>query len=136
MEKNKNQLQEDAFLKKYLKEIALDTPKSDFTNAIMDTILAEEKKSIVKSEPLISKQMWLLSMGFIGLCLWFLLKGNTAKSYKLPEINFSFLNGFELPTLFENTSISSTILYAIVVFSILVFIQIGYLKNHFNKQFE
>lgn len=136
MEKNKQDSQEDIFLRKYVQEIELDKPKANFTSSIMDVILAEEKQTVVNASPLISKKMWLLVVGFIATCLGFLLKERNASTFKFPTIDTNFIPNFEIPNLFGNLSISTTTLFAVITFSVLAFIQIGYLKNYFNKQFE
>lgn len=136
MEKNKQDLKEDIFLKKYLQEIDLESPNSNFTNNIMDTLLQEEKKTVLKNEPLISKKMWFVVYGFIAICVWFLYSDNTTSSIKFPSVDLSFLNKIQIPNLFDNLSISNTLFYAIAFFTAMVFVQIMYLKNHFNKRFE
>ncbi|AUC85080.1 hypothetical protein CW731_07160 [Polaribacter sp. ALD11] len=136
MEKNKQHLEEDTFLKKYVQEIELDKTKADFTSSIMDAILTEEKQSVLKTVPLISKKIWFISFGFVATCLWFLLKGKSTDTVNFPVLDYRFMPKVEIPNLFGNISISSTIMFAVVTFSILVFVQIAYLKNHFNKQFD
>ena len=136
MEKNKQYLQEDIFLKKYLQEVELDKTKDSFTVSIMDTILAEEKKVVFKPAPLISKKIWLLSIGFIATCLGFLLNGKSSITYNFPEVNTDYYSKIEIPNLFGSLSISNTMLYAIIIFPLMVFVQIFYLKNHFDKRFN
>ena len=80
MENNKQHLEQDTFLKKYVQEIELDKTKADFTSSIMDVILAEEKQSILKTAPLIATKIWFISFGFIATCLWFLLKGKSTNT--------------------------------------------------------
>ena len=135
MEKNKQYVEEDAFLKKYLQEIKLDSPRSSFTENILDLILKEEK-SIVKNTPLISKKMWFIAAGFLATCVFFLFKEKNTTSLRFPEIDFSFIPSLQMPTIFGSFTISSTIMYAVVGFSLMFFIQIVFLKNHFNKRFD
>jgi hypothetical protein len=136
MEKIKKEVQEDAFLKKYVQEIELDYPKEGFSVAIMDAILAQKKQTILNSTPLISKKIWMLTLGFIATCLWFLFQDKKTSTFEFPMLELRFLNKIQMPNLFENVSISSTILYSTIVFSVLAFVQLFYLKNHFNKRFE
>lgn len=135
MEKNKQYVEEDAFLKKYLQEIKLDSPRPNFTENILDLILKEEK-SIVKNTPLISKKMWFIAAGFLATCVFFLFKEKNTTSLRFPEIDFSFIPSLQMPTIFGSFTISSTIMYAVVGFSLMFFIQIVFLKNHFNKRFD
>ncbi len=107
MEKNKQHVQEDAFLKKYLQEIKLDSPRSSFTENILDLILKEEK-SIVKNTPLISKKMWFIAAGFLATCVFFLFKEKNTTSLRFPEIDFSFIPSLQMPTIFGSFTIPLT----------------------------
>lgn len=135
MEKNNQDLKEDALLKKYVKEIELDQTKANFTSSIMDVILTEETKK-VKESPLISKKMWFVTFGFSAVCLLLLFKDKSTSVVKLPNIDFSFLTSFKMPNIFVNLSMSSTVMYAIVTFTVLILIQLVYLKNYFDKQLD
>ena len=52
MEKNKQDLKEDIFLREYLKEIKLEVPKSNFTDNIMDVLLKDNPKLKITDMPL------------------------------------------------------------------------------------
>ncbi|WP_299668004.1 hypothetical protein [uncultured Polaribacter sp.] len=136
MEKNKHHLTEDAFFKKYIQEIEVDKTTSRFTATIMDAILKEEQKTVLKPEPLISKKIWVVSVSFIATCLWFLFKGKSTSTYNFPALDTSSFSNIEFPNLFGSISISSTVMYTVITFSILALIQIAYLKNHFDKKFQ
>ena len=56
MEENKN-TQLDAFLKKQIQEIPLETPSQNFTSNIMDVLHDETAYSRIQYKPLISKKI-------------------------------------------------------------------------------
>ena len=47
------------YLGKYMKELPEAEPSSDFTNRVMDRVMAEAKTTTVVYHPLISRQMWI-----------------------------------------------------------------------------
>ena len=62
------------YLGKYMKELPEAEPSSDFTNRVMDRVMAEAKTTTEVYHPLISRQMWMrISVGmillFIGIAL-------------------------------------------------------------------
>ncbi len=136
MEKNKQDLKEDIFLREYLKEIKLEVPKSNFTDNIMDVLLKEEKKIVLKPEPLISKKIWFLLSGLIASSFWFLLKGKSTTTLAFPKLDLNFLSKIQITNFFENISMSNTLFYVITFFTIMIFVQIMYLKNHFDSKYD
>lgn len=71
--KNKQRIEEDVFLKKYLQEIKLDSPKFNFIENILDLIIKEEKY-LIKNTPIISKKGDLLLLALLLLVCPFYLK--------------------------------------------------------------
>lgn len=136
MGENKHIKELDAFAKKYVKEIATEKTSANFTKNVLDLILEEEKKAVYKATPIISKKTWLFVSLFIASCCFFLFKENSTENFEFPKIDFSFFTNLTSYNILENISISPSIMYAVVIFSVLVFIQIGYLKNYLNKQIE
>ena len=57
MEDNKNK-QMDAFLKKQIQELPLESPSKDFTSNIM-SVLNKETSKTTQYVPLISKKVWI-----------------------------------------------------------------------------
>ena len=134
MEKNKQYEQEDIFIKKYLKEVDLESLSTNFTSNIMDVILEEDTKKVITSEPLISKKMWFLAAAFVVLCLYFIFKNSAPGSITSPTFEFNFLEKIQIPNLFESLSVSNGIVYASALFTLMVFVQIYFLKGYFEKR--
>ena len=135
MGENKHIEEIHAFTKKYVKEIKTEKPSLDFTENLMSKIaeLQPLKKALVY-KPLISKKGWFVV--FLSIIAVILIPFNSSEKgvFALPELNMSFVEKLNFTGLFENINISSTTLYLALVFSALVFIQIFYLKGHFEKQ--
>ena len=133
MEENKHTHLDD-FLQKRLQEIPLESPSKDFTANLMNALSSEETSKSISYVPLISKKVWLgIAAVFIGiLCIPF----QKQEGGILEKVDLSFMNKISLPEInFDlGITIPTTVFYALLLFSIMIFIQIFYIKGHFNKQ--
>ncbi len=125
----------DVFTKKYIKEIKEETPSINFTNNLMN-ILQKENTFIYKATPLISKKMWVALFSLLLISVLYVSRGSSLGWLKMPKVNFNFLSKIQMPSIFETITISNTMLYACFFFTIMIFVQIFYLKNHLTKKFE
>ena len=132
MGENKHIEELDAFTKKYIKEVTIETPSVDFTANLME-ILQQENAKIYKPSPLISKKMWSVLVVFLVGSILYVSKGTSVTWMKMPKLDLSYITSIEMPNLFENITISNTMLYACFFFTLMIFIQVHFLKNHFTK---
>ncbi|PKH51460.1 hypothetical protein CXF68_12540 [Tenacibaculum sp. Bg11-29] len=130
-DKNINEL--DAFSKKYIKEIKIETPSIDFTANLMDTLLQKENSEIYKATALISKKVWFVLVGVLGVCILYVSRGTSLTWMKMPKVNLDFFSRIQIPNLFEGITVSNTMLFACFFFTLMFFGQIYLLKNHFTK---
>ena len=131
MEKDDKRIEE--LVNKLMQADSLETAPADFTDKVMAKVeaLADSKATVYK--PLIPKYIWwLIAVGFASLVGNILLSdssgsGSLIERYNLPDVSFN---------LFENISLdfSSTLMYAIVFFAIMVSVQIPLLKQYFNNR--
>ena len=135
MGENKHIEELDAFTKKYIKEVTIETPSVDFTANLME-ILQQENAKIYKPSPLISKKMWSVIVVFLIGSILYVSKGTSVTWMKMPKLDLSYITSIEMPNLFENITISNTMLYACFFFTLMIFIQVHFLKNHFTKNLE
>lgn len=135
MGENKHIEELDSFTKKYINELEGEKPTIDFTKNIMDTILQQEDSKIYKATPLISKKVWMLLLGVLSASIFYISKGKSVTWDKIPGVNFGKLPkvSVQLPNLFDNITISNTMLYAVFFFTILVFVQMYLFKHRFDK---
>ncbi len=136
MGENKNIKELDAFVKKYINEIEEETPSVDFTANIMDAILNEEQSSIYKAKPLISKKVWVVLASLLAVSMLFVSKGTSLSWLKIPKMRIDYLSNIQIPNLFENITVSNLMLSACFFFTVMVFVQIYYLKNYFTRKFN
>ena len=136
MGENKHIEELDAFAKKYVKEIPKEKTTNDFTTSVMQSILKESKSKVFATKALISKKGWAIISLFVLAVILIPFNGSEESAINFPEVNFSFLDKFQLPNLFESISISNTVLYSVFFFGLMIIAQVIFLKNHFEKRIE
>lgn len=135
MEENNQHKTLDAFTKKYLKEIELESPSINFTATLMKKIEATQK-SVINQQPLISKKGWFGIFSIILLVIVFSFETSEKSSIDFPSFDFSFIPSFKVNQYFDALSLSNTTLIAFLLFGGMLIFQLIYLKNHFDKRFE
>ena len=128
-EENKNI---ENLIDKMMAENTLESPSFDFTSKIMAQVLVTEKSKIKTYKPLISKSIWIvICLGLVGLTVYAsLFSGN---EYNV-GIDKSYTEKFS--AVFSGIHLSKNILYAILVVPFTILIQIGLLKNYFDKKYQ
>ena len=117
---------------KMMAENTLETPSFDFTSKIMAQVLVAEKAKIKPYKPLISISTWI----FIGAALALLIAYNVffAGAQNNLEIGKSYAD--KISEIVSGIHISKTLLYAILIVSFMILIQVGVLKNYFDKKYQ
>ena len=133
MEENKDN-QTDAFLKKYLREIPIDQPSKSFTTHVMDVVYQESTSKVTKYVPLIPKKVWLGVLAIVIAILLIPLKDQKGGILDKVSLDFSFLDKLNFSGLLEGFSISTITFYGLLLFSIMIFVQVFYLKGYFEKR--
>jgi len=117
---------------KMMSEDTLESPSIDFTSKIMAQVLVAEKNKVKIYKPLISKTIWvIIGFSLLGLTVYTSLFSGT--EYNL-GIDKSYTERFS--TLFSGIHLSKNILYAVLIVPFMILIQIGLLKNYFDKKYE
>jgi hypothetical protein len=117
---------------KMMAENTLESPSIDFTSKIMDQVLATEKSKIKAYKPLISKSTWF----FIGISLILLTAYSFYSNNEISNIKVAQFYTDKASALFSGIHFSKNILYAILIVPFMILIQIGLLKNYFDKKYE
>ena len=133
MEENKN-TQLDAFLKKQIQEIPLETPSQNFTSNIMDVLHDETAYSRIQYKPLISKKIWLALVAAIVAVVFIPFQKQEGGVLEKVTIDFSFLDKVSFSGLLDGISISTTAFYGLLFFAVMILIQITYLKEYVNRK--
>lgn len=117
---------------KMMSESFLVSPSVDFTSRIMNQVLVAEKSKIKVYKPLISKFTWVfIGLGLIALSIYSIFDSSDIVSLGTPKIYSD-----KCSALFSGLHFSKNILYAILIVPFMVLIQIGILKNYFDKKYD
>ncbi|QSW91211.1 hypothetical protein J0383_10495 [Flavobacterium endoglycinae] len=120
---------------KMMAEDTLQSPSADFTSNIMSQILISEKAKIKPYKPLISKSVWIaIGLAVSFLALYVSLFSVSDNDLKIDEIGKLYSN--KVSTAFNEIHFSKTMLYAVLVVPFMILVQIGILKNYFDKKYQ
>ncbi|QSB27215.1 hypothetical protein D0809_04035 [Flavobacterium circumlabens] len=119
---------------KMMAENTLESPSIDFTSKIMTQVLAAEKSKIKAYQPLISKTTWILmGAGLAALIAYSLYSSSDTSALETSQL---YLNLDKASALFSGIHFSKNILYGVLIVPFMILIQIGVLKNYFDKKYE
>lgn len=119
-------------IEKMMSENTLESPSFDFTSKIMSQVLVAEKSKIKAYKPLISKSTWI----FIGVSLAALTAYAIYFNNDISNFEIAKTYSDKASALFSGIHFSTNVLYALLVVPFMVLIQIGVLKNYFDKKYE
>ena len=120
---------------KTMKNSILESPSLGFTNAVMSQVNAIQKSTVTTYQPLISKPTWfVLFVITLGVVLYSVFGTNTNETNWLSFIDLSMLTDNKLNTALSGFKVSKIVMYSVVLFGIMLFIQVPILKNYFDKR--
>ncbi|UTN05430.1 hypothetical protein L0669_05840 [Flavobacterium bizetiae] len=119
-------------IEKMMSENTLESPSFDFTSKIMSQVLVAEQSKIKAYKPLISKSAWI----FIGISLAALTAYTIYFNNDIYNFEIAKTYSDKASALFSGIHFSTNVLYALLVVPFMVLIQIGVLKNYFDKKYE
>ena len=131
MEKDEKRIED--LINKLMSADTIDQAPNDFTDKVMSKIEALPKSKAIIYKPLIPKYMlWILGLGLVATVVYLFINQPTtrtalAEKINLPDLSLNFLEGWS----FE---FSNTLMYAVVLFAIMLSIQIPLLKQYFNNR--
>jgi len=119
-------------IEKMMAENTLESPSIDFTSKIMSQVLVAEKSKIKAYKPLISKSTWIfIGISLVALTAYALYSNNDVANFEIAKTYSD-----KASVLFSGIHISKNVLYALLVVPFMILIQIGVLKNYFDKKYE
>lgn len=123
----------DDFVDRLMQDDTLEKPSDAFVDHIMAKLNVTPSESATVYKPLISKPVWVLIFAaVIGIVAYVILKDSSSDSQLLNAIDLSQYSFNPFKNLkFE---FSQTIMYSTVLFAVMVGVQVGILKNYFNKR--
>ena len=125
----------DKLVENVMKQTALESPSFHFTSQVMQQITVESKSTATQYKPLITKTGWMvLTLSVFALMIFVVISGDFQNSEWFDAIDFSVMTNYNLSNLFSGIKLSTTTLYALILFGAMICIQIPLLKSYFNKR--
>ena len=123
----------EQFADKLMKETSLERPSAEFTSKVMIQALAARPGTATVYKPLISKPFWFIIFGAVMIMGYFIVSadvpaGDWFDKFDLSAVNNKFLKGLSAFKFSEIT------LFAVALLTVMLFVQISFLKNYFNKR--
>ena len=133
--KNKEDKYIEQLVEYLMTETSVESTSIYFTSKVMSQVLSVEKKKSFVYKPVISKKMWFIILGgLLALFAFLFFNMNTTTSkFSFNLSIFSFDKWFSS---FSGIHISPMTGNVLLVATLMLFVQIFILKNHFNKRFE
>jgi len=127
----------EKFVDQMMKEISLDTPSVDFTAQIMSQVLKIKTSQTTVYKPLISKWVWYgIFISMLGLITYLSFNDSAVSAGLLEKFNLGTLPKFSMRNLFSGLHFSKTTIYACVLLTLMLFIQIPIIKHVMNRRLE
>jgi len=122
----------EQLIDKMMAEEKLQSPSIDFTSKIMANVQILEEKKLKTYKPLISKPIW-IAIGFALVLLVIYVSFFTGTDSTL-DIKTPYTD--KISGLFSGIHLSKTLLFTLLIVPIMILIQIGVLKNYFDKKYQ
>ena len=127
----------EKLVERSMKTQSLESPSSNFTSMVMDQVLAIKQSKVTIYKPLISKPMWFAIFVVALLVVSYIIFGmNTTETAWLNFLDLSVITDNRLSNTLSGFKVSKTVMYSVVLFGIMLFIQVPILKNYFDKRLE
>jgi len=124
----------EKFVDKILKDAPLETPSFDFTAKVMSQVLSTSTSDVTVYKPLISKPVLIAILGSIIALIGYLISnGNPQSSRWFDVLDYDSLFNIRL---LSDVKFSKITMYAVVLSTVMLFVQIPLLKNYFDKRLE
>ena len=125
----------EKLVERSMKTQSLESPSSNFSAMVMKQIHAIEKSKVTAYRPLISKPVWVaILVGLLLVVSYIIFGQNTTESGWLSYIDLSIITDNNLSNALSGFKVSKTVLYSVVLFGIMLFIQVPILKRYFDSR--
>lgn len=128
---------EDKFLEKLvdtiMKDSKLEKPSLDFTAKVMSQVYTTKTSEAYVYNPLISNSVWIIIFVCVTAFFSYVFINGDPQTERFIGNYFSQVTNGGLSFLFELSKIT---LYSVVIATFMLFIQISFLKKHFDNQLE
>ncbi|RYC50134.1 hypothetical protein [Flagellimonas olearia] len=124
----------ETFVDKVMGETSLESPSPDFTEKLMAKIEAQSQQEVFVAQPLLPRKLLMfLFLGFVAGFIYLLMTYGLDPNqgwFKNIEWNLDFSNTWRW---MEGYTASKVTLYAVLLFGVLFFVQIPWLKRYLDQ---
>ncbi|SHI46079.1 hypothetical protein [Flavobacterium terrae] len=122
----------EKLIDKMMKDQTLEAPSFDFTSKVMNQVLESKKDSVFTYKPLLSKQTSFIILSIvIGIVIYAVFSNaSISEKWTLP-IDFSVIYKNKFSQMLNFSTITT---YSTVVGTIMLLLQVYYLRNHFANR--
>lgn len=125
----------EQLIDKMMAEEKLQSPSIDFTSKIMANVQVLEEKKLKAYKPLISKPVWIsIGIALALLVIYISLFSVSENNLEIEQIGKLYSD--KISNSFSGIHFSKNIFYAILILPIMILVQVGILKNYFDKKYE
>ena len=125
----------EQLIDKMMAEEKLQSPSFDFTSKIMAEVLVLEEKKLKAYKPLISKPIWIsIGIALALLVIYVSLFSVSESNIEIEQVGKLYSD--RMSTAFSGIHFSKNILYAILILPVMILVQVGILKNYFDKKYQ
>lgn len=120
--------------KQLLTDLPLESPSPQFVDKVMDQVHKIADAKTIAYQPLISVKAWII---ILGLCIGgiiYTLTHPLAFDITIDWLNFSFIENYQLPTLFEGIKLPDFFGITFVFFACVAFIQMFFINKYFRSR--
>lgn len=123
----------EKFVDKVMKELVIERPSIDFTSKVMAQVISTKKSEISTYQPLISNYVWLIILGsFLTLVFFLITNGDTSTNSWIGSLDLSVFSN----NIFSKVKFSKITFYAVLLLTLMFYIQIPLIKNQIDKQYK
>ncbi|KAB7529569.1 hypothetical protein F8C76_17315 [Flagellimonas olearia] len=124
----------ETFVDKVMGETSLESPSPDFTEKLMAKIEAQSQQQVFVAQPLLPRKLLtVLFLGFVAGFVYLLMTYGLDPNqgwFKNIHWNLDFSNTWRW---MEGYTASKVTLYAVLLFGVLFFVQIPWLKRYLDQ---
>ena len=124
----------ETFVDKVMGETSLESPSPDFTEKLMAKIEAQSQQQVFVAQPLLPRKLLtVLFLGFVAGFVYLLMTYGLNPDqgwFKNMQLDLDFSNTWRW---MEGYTASKVTLYAVLLFGVLFFVQIPWLKRYLDQ---
>jgi hypothetical protein len=124
----------EAFIDRVMGETSLESPSPDFTEKLMAKIETQSQKQVFVAQPLLPKKLLIfLFLGFVAGFVYLLMTYGLDPGqgwFKNIQLDYDFSKTWSW---MEGYTASKATLYAVLLFGVLFFVQIPWLKRYLDQ---